>query len=145
MAGGRLLLSWADNSGCQKSTMRPRRSSLPQIGGRLCLSWAGNSGCQKSTMRTRRSSVPSCHTSCSNESSNMMNLPSCHVLTEGETYAIQHSSLCLYGLSLTDCRKTALLKNIIFQQMVYTMSMFLKKKLHYPKNVCTVETVIATV
>lgn len=71
------------NSGIRRRCSSDTRS---YIGDRVARSDAVISGCQMSTMRTRRSSVPSCHTSCSNESSKMMNLPSSHVLPHTHTH-----------------------------------------------------------
>ena len=42
--------------------------------------WLVTSGCQKSMMRTNRKVSPSCQTSCSKESSKIMNFPSFQVL-----------------------------------------------------------------
>ena len=50
------------------------------IGDRLSLSLLGKSGCQKSTISIILNVVPLCHTSCSIESSIIINLPSCQVL-----------------------------------------------------------------
>ena len=48
------------------------------IGESVAFSWAVKSGCQMSIIRTSRRELPSCQTSCSNESSNIINFPSLH-------------------------------------------------------------------
>jgi len=48
------------------------------IGESVALSCGVKSGCQMSTMSTSRTESPSCQTSCSNESSNIINSPSIH-------------------------------------------------------------------